>query len=137
MHSYFAKTWTYLNTLDETVDLIGQLNHLHIGLAFDTYQLWNEPQLIDRIPHLAALTGVVQISDARRIPQSPAERCLPGDGIIPLGEIVRGFHQSGFDGYYDIQVWSSCGWSGDYTSAVSRCRDTVLQLAKQPVAITR
>ena len=136
MHQFFAGSWTYLNTLDETLELLGRVNHPHAGLAFDTYQLCQEPQLIERIPELAAMTGVVQISDARRPPQSRAERCVPGEGTIPLAEIVRAFHRSGFDGYYDVQVWSNAGWSGDYQLAAAQCRKAVLRLVEQPAAMT-
>ena len=137
MHQYFAGSWTYLNTLDETLELLGRVNHPQAGLAFDTYQLCQEPGLVARIPELAAMTGVVQISDARRPPQSRAERCLPGDGTIPLGEIVRAFHRSGFEGYYDVQVWSNAGWSGDYRLAAAQCREALLRCVEQPVAMTR
>jgi sugar phosphate isomerase/epimerase len=136
MHPFFAASWTYLNTLDETLELLGRVNHPHVGLAFDTYQLCQEPRLVDRIPDLAAVTGVVQISDGRTPPQSDAERCVPGEGVIPLGEIVRAFHRSGFDGYYDVQVWSNEKWSGDYQSAAAQCRDALLRLVDQPVEIS-
>ena len=137
MHPYFAASWTYLNSLNETLDVLERVNHPAAGLAFDTYQLWQESGLVGRIPELAAITGVVQISDARRPPQSCAERCVPGDGIIPLAEIVRAFQQAGFDGYYDVQVWSSSGWLEDYPLTVLQCRDAVLRLAKPPAAMTR
>lgn len=136
MHSYFAESWTFLNTLDETLELLARVNHPHAGLAFDTYHLWNEPGLIERIPELASLTGVVQVSDARRQPRSRAERCVPGDGCIPLREIVQAFQQSGYDGYYDVQVWSNAGWSGDYSLAAAQCRDAVLRLVERPVTIS-
>ena len=137
MHYSFATTWTYLNTLDDTVEVLGQVDHPSAGLAFDTYQLWQEPRLIDRIPDLARLTGVVQIGDAHRSPQSSHDCCVPGEGIIPLTEIVRAFQRSGFDGYYDVQVCSSSGWSGDYPSAVSQSRDAVLRLIEEPVTMSR
>ena len=137
MHASFAGSWTYLNSLDETVELLSGINHPHVGLAFDTYQLWTQPELLSRIPQLARLTGVVQISDAKRPPQGTLERCLPGEGVIPLGEIVRAFHLSGFDGYYDVQVWSGCEWSGDYSATVSQSREAILRLADLPVAMTR
>lgn len=135
MHSYFAESWTFVNSLDETLELLARVNHPHAGLAFDTYQMWQEPRLIERIPELAALTGIVQISDARRSPRSRAERCVPGEGCVPLGEIVRAFQQSGYDGYYDVQVWSNAAWSGDYPQIVTQCRDAVLRLADQTVTI--
>ncbi len=137
MHQYFSKSWTFLNTLDETLEVLSDRNHPALGLAFDAYQSWQEPNLIERIPEFAAMTGVVQISDAQRAPQSSAERCIPGDGIIPLPEIIRGFQTAGFDGYYDVQVWSNTGWAADYAVAVSQCREAVLRVAGQPVVMTR
>lgn len=137
MHRFFASTWTYLNSLDETLQLVDEVQRPNVGLAFDTYHLWHESQLVDRIPDLAAITGVVQISDARRLPHAAAERCIPGAGSIPLEEIVRAFQQSGYDGYYDIQVWSASGWSGDYSTTAAECRQTLLGYAGRPVAITR
>jgi sugar phosphate isomerase/epimerase len=137
MHQFFAKTWTYLNTLNETLELLSRVNHPSVGLAFDTYHLWQEPGLVERIPEFAATTGIVQISDAHRVPQSAAERCIPGDGSIPLEEIVRAFQGAGFDGYYDVQVWSRSGWSGDYPVTALRCRQAVLRIASHAVASTR
>jgi sugar phosphate isomerase/epimerase len=136
MHGFFAQSWTFLNTLDETLEILARVNHRHVGLAFDTYQLFHEPRLVERIPQLARLTGVVQVGDARRVPQALAERCAPGDGMIPLDEIIRAFQQSGFGGYYDVQVWSSSGWSGDYSLVASHCREAVLRMAGWPVEMT-
>ena len=137
MHRHFAGSWTFLNTLDDTLDVLDQVNQESVRLAFDTYHLWQEPRLIERIPHLAPLTGIVQISDARCSPNADAERFVPGDGIIPLGEIVRGFQRAGFGGYYDVQVWTSSGWSGDYLLDPSQCRDAVLRLARLPATTAR
>lgn len=137
MHQYFSKSWTFLNTLDETLNVLGDCNHPALGLAFDAYQSWQEPDLLKRIPEFAAMTGVVQISDAHRAPHAVAERCMPGAGIIPLAEIIRGFQTGGFDGYYDVQVWSSTGWAENDPTAVSQCREGVLRVAGQPVASTR
>jgi sugar phosphate isomerase/epimerase len=132
MHEYFSTSWTFLNSLDEALDVLNRINHRSVRLAFDTYQMWKEPQLLDRIPEIASMTGIVQISDALQEPQSHAERYNPGDGVIPLGQIIQGFQQAGFDGYYDVQVWSKLGWSGDYPATSMQCRETILRLAEEP-----
>ena len=131
MHRFFSRTWTYLNTLDESLEVLDAVNSSSAKLAFDTYHLWQEPQLLDRIPHLAALTGIVQVGDALRAPQSSAERCPPGDGVLPLAEIVGAFQQSGYGGYYDVQVWSANGWSIQDPGVVTRCRESMIRLAGQ------
>lgn len=137
MKSSFADSWTFLNTLDESIDLLDAINHPHVRLAFDTYQLWQEPRVADRISTIARRTGVVQIGDSKTTPeQDQEERCGPGEGRIPLEEIVRAFQRAGFDGYYDVQVWSNSGGSKDYPAAASRFHESVLRLAGQPVTTT-
>jgi len=137
MHSYFARTWTYLNSLDETLDLLDRISHPAVALAFDCYQLQQEPDLVARIPELVPVTGIVQISDAQRPPAAAADRCCPGEGSIPLGEIIRAFQRSGFAGYYDVQVWSPACWTGDYSRIATAGRETLLRLAQLPVVMAR
>lgn len=125
MHSFFSTSWTFLNSLDETVDVLSQVNSSSVGLAFDAYHLWREPRLFDRIPLLAPFTTVVQVGDSRRSPQSDSDRCFPGEGCVPLAEIVRAFHRSGYAGYFDIQVWSDDGWNLGRDELVGACRKAV------------
>ena len=132
MHNFFAPTWTYLHTLDETLEMLDRVNHPSVSLAFDTYHLWREPHLIERIPELVPFTGVVQVSDSRRAPQTDSDRCFPGEGRIPLTEIVQAFQQAGYDGYFDVQVWSDEGWAKTNEEVTRLCQDSVLQFA-QPV----
>ena len=136
MHSFFAPTWTYLHTLDETLELLDNVNHSSVGLAFDTYHLWHEPRLLERIPELVPLTGVVQISDSRRAPQTDSDRCFPGEGRIPLTDIVRAFRQAGYDGYFDVQVWSDESWAKTPAEMIQLCQDSLLQFAQPIVSST-
>ncbi len=129
MHNFFAPTWTYLHTLDETLELLDNVNHPSAGLAFDTYHLWREPRLLERIPELVPLTGVVQVSDSRRAPQTDSDRCFPGEGRIPLTEIVSAFRQAGYGGYFDVQVWSDEGWATTTAEMVRLCRDSAQHFA--------
>ena len=129
MHSFFAPTWTYLHTLDETLEMLDRINHPSVSLAFDTYHLWREPHLIERIPELVPFTGVVQVSDSRRAPQTDSDRCFPGEGRIPLTDIVGAFQQAGYDGYFDIQVWSDEGWAKTNEDVIQLCRGSLLQFA--------
>ena len=39
MKKAFSSTWTFLNTLDETLELLDEVNHASVGMVFDTYQL--------------------------------------------------------------------------------------------------
>lgn len=128
MQHFFAPTWTYLNTLDETLELLSRVNHPSVGLAFDTYHLWREPLILNRIAELAPLTGVVQISDSLHAPQADSDRCFPGEGRIPLTSIINAFQQAGYTGYFDVHVWSDECWTKSKAEMLRLCQETFKSL---------
>ena len=129
MHRYFSKKWTFLNSLDHALEIINQIGHSHVGLAFDAYHLWQEPRLIERIPEVARLTGIVQLSDSLQAPQSDQDRLMPGEGVIPLTELIQAFQRAGYTGYYDVQVWSGQVWRSNYSHQIEQCHAAVKSMA--------
>ncbi len=125
MHQFFSKRWTFLNSLDQALDVIDQIANSQVRLAFDAYQLSEEPRLLERIREIAALTGIVQLSDSDRAPISEKDRLLPGEGKIPLTEVVQAFQTAGFAGYFDIQVWSGNVWKSNYVHLIEQSHAVV------------
>lgn len=134
MHPFFARSWTFLNGLDQTLDLLGECRHPHVGLAFDAYHLWQEPRLLERIPEIAGQVAAVQLSDGDGPPRSESDRRLPGRGRIPLGAIVQAFLASGYNGCFDVQVWSEETWQSDYLDVVEFCRAAFLSQVTRATA---
>lgn len=122
MHPMFAADWTFLSCLDDTIDIIAMASHPRVKLAFDTYHLWQEPQLLARLPELVPLISAVQISDWREPPRSRHDRALPGEGVIPLAGIVETLVRSGYRGHFDLQVWSEESWLSDPSALVKRAK---------------
>jgi len=122
MHPMFSADWTFLSKLDETIDILALAGHPRVKLAFDTYHLWQEPDLQARLPELVPLLGTVQVSDWREPPRSCQDRLVPGDGIIPLKGIIESLVRSGYRGHFDLQVWSEETWNSDYPQLLLRAR---------------
>jgi len=97
-------------------------NHEFVKLAFGVYHLWHEPSLIERIPEIAPLVSVVQLSDWREPALSEHDRCLPGDGDIPLDQIVSAFDDSDYEGFFEMEIWSEELWNSDYEQVLLNCR---------------
>lgn len=135
MHRIYSQHWTWLSTLDETLEILDLCNHPRVRLAFDAYHLGAEADLLDRIPQIAPLTSVVRISDRRAVPQTYNERQLPGDGTLPLAEILRAFNQHGYRGFCEVEIWSDEIWSSDYASMLEDCRDRFRRLTNAERAI--
>lgn len=121
VHPQLANEWSFLTGLDETLDVIDRCNHEFVKLAFGVYHLWREPQLIKRIPEIAELVSVVQLSDWREPALSDHDRCLPGDGDIPLDDVVAAFAVADYDGFFELEIWSEELWNSDYEQVLLNC----------------
>ena len=54
----------------------------------------------------------VHVCDVRSPTRSWADRALPGDGIADVGRILRLLDDAGYDGLYDVEVFSDDGTFG-------------------------
>ncbi|MCH8221544.1 MAG: sugar phosphate isomerase/epimerase [Proteobacteria bacterium] len=128
MHSLFSDEWTFVTSIDETLNILSQCDRRYVGMLFDVYHLWQEPRLIERIPEIVPFVTSVQLNDWREPPQplgsprSENDRCLLGEGIIPLSEITRAFVEANYHGYFEIEIWSDEVWNADYDQLLHLCR---------------
>lgn len=132
MHSLFEDEWTFLTSLDDTLDILSRFNHPHVGLAFGTYHLGQEPRLLERIPEIAPFLASVQLSDWRDPPRCDNDRLLPGDGTLPLREIVSAFESAGYAGLYEVEVWSRDLWKREHGSLIADCMTRFASLLATP-----
>ena len=76
------------------------------------WHLWNTPTLYDDIANeLHRFTGV-HVCDVREPTRGFADRVLPGDGIADVPRILRALDDAGWDGLYDIEIFSDNGTFG-------------------------
>ena len=129
MRKAFSKDWTFLNTLDEALAVLDRVNHPAVRLAFDVYHLWPEKDLIQRLPELVSRIGVVQVSDAApNADRMDYDRVLPGDGILPVEQILTGLIDAGYRGYVDYQIWSKSLWKSANQEWLRQCRENFVRL---------
>ena len=114
MHPIFARQWTFLNTLDQTLEILDRVRHPAVGMAFNVYHLWQEARLLDRIAEVAPRVATVQLSDWREPPRSDNDHCSLGAGCLPLDRMIEAFVMNGYRGYFDVEIWSEELWGQDY-----------------------
>jgi len=123
MHPGCATEFTFLTDIDEVLDLLATVGSEQVKIVFDTYHLGQDRQMIDRIAEIARHVAIVQLGDAREPPTGEQNRCLLGEGTIPLREIVDALAAAGYDGFYDVELLGEEIETIDYT--------TLLEHAKQ------
>ena len=55
----------------------------------------------------------MHVSDRREPTRSHFDRVLPGDGVLDLGAVFRTLEAGGYDGWYDVEIFSDNGAFGD------------------------
>jgi len=107
------ESWSIVNTLSEAVELVDEAGSPAIGVQFDVWHLWNTPDLLDEIAlHAHRLAGV-HVSDWREPTRGWADRALPGDGGAGVPAILGALERAGWDGFYDLEIFSDNGTFGN------------------------
>jgi len=122
MHAGCAQQWTFLTSLDETLDLLASIDSPRVKMVLDAYHLGFQGELPRRIAEIAPRVALVQLGDARRPPEGEQNRCRLGEGVIPLAEIVAALKSAGYDGYYDVELLGEELESLDYGSILAHAK---------------
>jgi sugar phosphate isomerase/epimerase len=113
INSVGGEDWTTISSLAEAVELLDDAGHAALGIQFDTWHVWNTPNVLDEIAeHVHRFVGV-HVADWREPTRKWADRVLPGDGVGNLPRLLGALEASGWDGYYDVEIFSDNGAFGD------------------------
>jgi len=114
MHPSCAADWTFLNGLDEMLQLIDAFDSPHLKLTFDAYHLGHDEAALRKLGELAGHIAIVQLGDARHVPCGEPSRCRLNEGMLPLGRIVGTLLEAGYEGFFEIELMGEEIEAGDY-----------------------
>jgi len=106
------ESWSILNTLGDAAEFVDEVGSEAVGIQFDVWHLWNTPDLLDEIPRHAHLIAGVHVNDWREPTRGWADRVLPGDGATDLPAILGVLEDVGWEGFYDLEIFSDNGAFG-------------------------
>lgn len=100
-----------------------ELNSPFVGVAADVYHLWWDPALEQEIKrcgennHLFAF----HICDWN-VPTNDFlwDRGLMGEGCIPVRKIRGWVEETGFDGFYEVEIFSTKFWEMDQSQFLNK-----------------
>jgi sugar phosphate isomerase/epimerase len=127
--------WSFVNSIPDAVDLIRDAGDPPAaGIQFDVWHLWNTPTLFEDIERELPRFVGVHVCDVREPTRGWADRSLPGEGAADVPAILRALDAAGWDGLYDIEIFSDDGtfgasypdsfWAADPAEALQRARET-------------
>ena len=108
--------WTPLGSLAAAVEAVEEADRDNVGLVLDFWHLWQRGATPDDVARLdRRLISGIDFADSLGPSGDPApdqrsRRVWPGEGAIPLGEWVDAVRATGFDGWWDNELYSPPHW---------------------------
>jgi sugar phosphate isomerase/epimerase len=124
MHAGCAAEWTFLTNIQDTIGLIQEFDVPRLRMAFDTYHLGFDPNVMDRIDELLPKFAIVQLGDSRTIPNGELNRCRLGEGVLPLAGLVSALESAGYDGFCDVELMGEEIENSDYRELLHHSKAT-------------
>lgn len=125
-------TVSFVNTVAEALAVLDEAGLPDVGIMADTYNLWHDAP--------EALAAVHDRVTGLHVADEPAEpgrtdRVLPGEGGHRCAEHVRALATAGWDGYLDVEVFSTpeLFWALPADEAARRAHAAVTSLRDQTV----
>ena len=126
LHPAYAADRACVNTTKQALDLCDALDPRRTGLlgvALDVYHIWWDPELLpeieragkDRLLAFHVCDWLVPTKDILN------DRGMMGDGVIELRSIRSAVEAQGFDGYCEIEIFSSDWWEKPMDEVLQTC----------------
>jgi sugar phosphate isomerase/epimerase len=123
LHPMYADSRSAVNTLGQANDMVEQLGSPFVGVAADVYHLWWDPALereIARCGKLGALFAYHVCDWRTPTVDMLNDRGLMGEGCIPLRKIRGWVEAAGFNGFNEVEVFSTRLWAMDQDEYLAR-----------------
>lgn len=125
MHLGCAQDWTFLTELPATLDIIAEIKNPNIGIVFDCYHMAHDPNVVHWLPELVPSIRLVQMGDSKAVPKGEQNRCLLGEGELPLPAIIQTLEANGYQGSYEIELMGEDIEQFEYEDILDRSAKTM------------
>lgn len=107
-----------LGTFPDIVAVLDEVGRANVGILFDVFHSWCEPDLQERLRKYASRINSVQVCDVKVEERGGFDREYPGRGRGTAPEIVATLIEEGYTGYWELEVFSDDGTYGnDYADS--------------------
>ncbi|MFT4173327.1 MAG: sugar phosphate isomerase/epimerase family protein [Rhodocyclaceae bacterium] len=126
LHPMYAADRACVNTLAHANDLCDELGDDGLGIAFDVYHVWWDPQVREQIRRAGKKRLLAFHICDWLVPTTDLlqDRGMMGDGVIDIAGLRAAVEAEGYDGFHEVEIFSANNWW-------KRPPDEVLQICKQ------
>jgi 2-keto-myo-inositol isomerase len=105
----FVRTSQYMSTLLTALKVTRQAAHPNVGVMFDFYHFWSGNNKLEDMDQIRS--GEIQHVHFQDVPDMPRElldnntRVIPGDGVAPIGAMLKKLAEKGYAGPLSVELF--------------------------------
>jgi len=130
LHPMYADNRSAVNTLEQANDMAEALNSKSIGVAVDVYHVWWDPDLEQQVKRCGqnGNLSAFHICDWK----TPTldllnDRGQMGEGCINIKQIRGWVEDAGFNGFNEVEIFSSALWKEDQHHFLHKIKENYLK----------
>ena len=134
IHPVLMNVDTFICTLEEGIRLAEDVDRPNFGLVIDTWHLWHEVNIYERIAALGDRAFLLHLGDwPSGGPRRMDDRLIPGEGIIDLPAMAEATRRAGYRGPCILELLSDTDlpnslWKMDPDRVIERSRDALRRM---------
>lgn len=124
--------WCSVRTLGQCWQIVRETDRDNIGLVVDTCHFYAGGSSLEAIdPVDPSKLFIFHVNDVESRPKETIEdahRLLPGEGVIPLDDILTHLKATGFDGLCSIELFRPAYWERDPAELAAAARAATIRI---------
>jgi len=112
---FLGFSWCSVSTVEQDIEIVKAVNRNNIGLVLDTFHFYAGGSTLDAINTMDKdKLYILHINDGEDLPKQDlqdAHRLYPGEGVIPLKEIISKLREIRYDGPVSIEMFRPEYWA--------------------------
>jgi 2-keto-myo-inositol isomerase len=131
---FLGFSWCSVRTLDQCWEIVVETNRSNVGLVIDTCHFFaggSELRSIEQVdPRKIFIFHINDVEERPLETIEDAHRLLPGEGVIPLDDILVSLKQTGFDGLCSVELFRPEYWERDPGELATAARVATLEIVR-------
>lgn len=132
----FIKGAKLIGTLRQALELVRTCGRDNVGVLLDTFHLCMGDSEVDDLDNVR--DGDILLVHVNDVPAlecdkskiEDSDRVLPGNGVLPLEDIIARLQAKGYEGYYSLELFNEQLWKKDAVSIARTSYEHLLRYTK-------
>ncbi len=136
---FLGYPWSSVRTLTQGWEVVKQTGRGNVGLVLDVAQFYTGgselKSILDVPPEGIDLVHLCDVEDRPRETLTAEHRLLPGEGVLPLDDILIRLRHIGYDKVCTVELFRPAYWEWDPLELARRARAAALGYVEEYFAV--